>query len=360
MLSHFKKLDWLLIFVVFLLSVLGLIEILSASRGNFLNFKKQVFFVIFGFFLMFLVSFFDWRTLRETKTLIFFFYFLSLFLLLGLFLFAPKVRGTKTWYKILLFSFDPSEIAKISLLLILANYFSFKHPQIYKLFNIFISGIYFLAPALLVFLQPNFGGFLIFFFLWIFILIFSGIKTKHFFLLLFIFVLFFAFSFEKILKPYQKERILSFLFPQLSDPLKSGWSQKQALIAIGSGGVFGKGFFQGSQVQLGFLPEPQGDFIFSAFAEETGFLGVLLLLLLYFVLFWRILKIGFNSNSNFAKLFAVGFFATLICQTFLHLGSNLKLLPVIGVTLPFFGYGGSNLISNFLLLGILMSIKVNE
>lgn len=358
--SFLKKLDWILIFSVLFLSIFGLIEIWSASRGNYLNFQKQIFFVFLGFLLMIFFSFFDWRFLRENPSFLLFLYFLSLFFLLGLFFFAPLIRGTKTWYRILFFSFDPSELAKISLLLILARYFSLKHPQIYNLSHIFFSFLYFFLPGILIFFQPNLGTFLILLFLWFSILIFSGIKLRHFFLLCVIFLFIFIFSFDKVLKPYQRERILTFIFPQKADPLKQGWSQKQSLIAIGSGGFFGKGLKKGSQTQMGFLPEPQGDFIFSAIAEEMGFFGILCLFFLYFVLFFRILKMAFSFSSNFAKLFSMGFLAILVCQTSMHLASNLKLSPVIGITLPFVGYGGSNLLANFILLGILQSMKINE
>lgn len=358
--SFFKKLDWFLIFTVLFLCLFGLLEIWSASRGNYLNFKKQIFFFFLGFFLMLLFALFDWKFFRENPSVLLFLYFLSILLLLGLFFLALPTRGTKTWYRILVFSFDPSELAKISLLLILARYFSIKHPQIYNFSHIFFSFLYFFLPGILIFLQPNFGTFLILFALWLSILVFSGIRIRHFLVLLFLFAIVFLFSFNKVLKPYQRERILTFLFPQKANPLKEGWSQRQALIAIGSGGIFGRGLKKGPQTQMGFLPEPQGDFIFSAIAEETGFLGVSFLFLLYFLLFFRITQLAFSFSSNFAKLFSVGFLTLLVTQTFMHLASNLKLSPVIGITLPFVGYGGSNLLANFILLGILQSMKINE
>jgi rod shape determining protein RodA len=356
---HFKKLDFWLFLIPILLSFFGLLEIWSASKGDFLNFKKQIFFLVIGIFLMLLISFFDWRVLRENPFLILSFYFLSFFLLLSLLFFGPKIRGVKSWFKIGPFSFEPVELTKISLLILFARYFSRYHVEMYSLKHILISALYFFPQAILVFLQPDFGSFLILLFLWISILFFSGIKLRHFFLLVLIFALIFIFSFEKILKPYQKERILTFFRIKIPDPLKAGWSQEQAKIAIGSGGLFGKGIKKGSQTQLGFLPEPQTDFIFSAISEETGFFGVLILFSLYGFLFWRILKIGFLAGSNFEKLFSGGFLAILFSQTFFHLCSNLGILPVIGISLPFVSYGGSNLISNFILVGILQSIKTH-
>jgi len=160
------------------------------------------------------------------------------------------------------------------------------------------------------------------------------------------------------MKDYQKERIISFIQPQL-EPLGMGWSQQQAKIAIGSAGLFGQGIGKGSQTQYGFLPEPQTDFIFAAIAEETGLIGVSVLLFLFLILVWRILKIAFLSQSNFPRLFAAGFAILLVCQIFIHIGMNLGILPIIGIPLPLVSYGGSNLIVTFIGLGILQSLKIS-
>jgi rod shape determining protein RodA len=356
---HLKKLEKSLLLIPILISLFGLIEIWSASRDNFLNFKKQFFFLILGVFLMILISFFDWRILKENSLLILGLYFLSVFLLILALFFGPTIRGVKGWFKIGPFSFEPIELTKFSLLVLFSRYFSLRHIELYSIKHILISAFYVFLPAIFVFLQPDFGSFLILISLWVFILIFSGIKLRHFLLLILIGILIFTFSFEKILKPYQKERILTFLKLRISDPLTISWSQNQAKIAIGSGGIFGKGIGKGSQTQLGFLPEPQTDFIFSVICEETGFLGAFFLFFLYSLLFFKILKMSFSSISNFEKLFSGGFLAILFSQIFLHLGSNLSLLPVVGIPLPFVSYGGSNLLLNFLILGILQSIKIH-
>jgi rod shape determining protein RodA len=355
---HLKKLDWPMVFAVFLLVGLGFLLLYSSSRGNFLNLKKQVFFFFFGFFLMLLFSFIDWRPLKESTYFLLFFYLLSLFLLFGLFFFAPSIRGTKSWYKIGFFSFDPTELTKIVLLFFLAKYFSSRHVEMYRLKHILISGFYVSLPCLLIFFQPNLGSVLILLVLWLGILFLSGIKLRHFFLLIFVFLLIFLIGWKSFLKEYQKERILSFLSPKISDPFKVGWSQRQTKIAIGSGGIFGQGIKKGSQTQLGFLPEPQTDFIFSVLAEETGLFGVFLFLLLFLFLVWRILKIALESKSNFPRLFCGGFAILLVSQTFIHLGMNLGLLPIVGIPLPFLSYGGSGLIFNLLGLGIIQSFKV--
>jgi rod shape determining protein RodA len=358
-LIHLKKLDWLMIFCAIFLVLIGLLSIYSSSKENFLNLKKQLSFFIFGFFLMILISFLDWRPLKESPYLILFFYFLCLILLIGLFFFAPEIRGVRSWYKIGPISIDPTEFTKIVLLLVLAKYFSMRHVEMYRIIHILISGLYVLIPSILVFLQPDLGSVLVLISLWIGVLIISGIKVRHFFLLLFLAILIFVIGWKTFLKEYQKERILSFLFPHLTDPLKVGWSQNQAKIAIGSGGIFGKGIKKGSQVQLGFLPEPQTDFIFAAIAEETGFLGVSILFFLLSLLIWRIFKISLSAKSNFVRIFSLGYVFLLVSQTFIHVGTNNGILPIVGLPLPFISYGGSSLLANFIGLGIIQSSKIH-
>jgi rod shape determining protein RodA len=356
---HFKKLDWILILIVLLLVGIGLVSIYSSSlaRGDFLNFKKQIVFFLFGFFLMILLSFIDWRGIKEEPYLILFFYFICFFGILGLLFLAPKIRGTQHWYKIGFFTIDPIEFLKIVLVLLLAKYFSKRHIEMYKLSHIILSGIYVFLPSIFIFLQPDLGSTLVLISLWIGILIISGIKLRHFLLLCLFAIFIFILSWQFFLKEYQKARIISFFVP--IDPLGVSWSQIQAKIAIGNGGIFGQGFAKGSQTKYRFLPEPQTDFIFAAIAEEFGFLGITLLLFLFFILIWRIQRIAFLTQSNFARLFAGGFNILLISQLFINIGMNLGLLPIIGIGLPFVSYGGSALISNFIALGILESIKVH-
>jgi len=353
-----KKMDWLLFIFALLLAGVGLVVIYSSSlsKGDFFNFKKQIIFLFIGLLLMFLLSFFDWRVFRDDPYLILIFYIFCLFLLIGLFFWAPEIRGVRGWYKIGEFSFDPIELTKIILIILLAKYFSTRHVEMYRFRHIVLSGFYVLLPSLLIFFQPNLGSVLVILSLWIGILMVSGIKLKHFFILFLVFFILFLLSWNTVLKDYQKERIISFIQPHFADPLKIGWSQNQAKIAIGSGGFLGKGFGKGSQTQYGFLPEPQTDFTFAAIAEEFGLIGVVILFFLFFLLFWRIFKISFLAKSNFPRLFAVGFAISVFSQFFIHIGMNLGLLPIIGIPLPLVSYGGSNLIMTFVGLGILQSI----
>lgn len=361
-LIYLKRLDWVLIITALLLVVFGLLFIYSSSlrEGDFLNLQKQAIFFAIGFLGMIFLSFFNWRNFRDDPYFILIVYFLCLLSLLLLFLFAPEIRGTKSWYKLGPISIDPIEFTKIILIVLLAKYFSMRHIEMYNIKHIFLSGIYVLLPAVLVFLQPDFGSVLILIAIWFGVLIISGIKIRHFLALFLLLILIFIFSWGTILKDYQKERISSFLLPQTADPLKAGWNQTQSKIAIGSGGLLGQGVGKGSQTQYGFLPEPHTDFIFAVIAEETGFLGVGVLLSLFSVLIWRIMKIAGSVRNNFSRLFASGIIITLISQIFIHIGMNLGLLPIVGISLPLVSYGGSGLISLFLAFGILQNIKANS
>jgi len=357
---HLRRLDWLIITSVFLLVGVGLCSIYSSSlgRGGDLNFRKQLVFLGVGFFLMLIISFFDWRNWQENPYLILILYFLSLISLAGLFFFAPEIRGVKSWYRFNGFSLDPVEFAKIILVVLLAKYFSMRHIEMYRIHHLFLSGFYVFLPAVLIFLQPNMGSVLVLLSLWLGILFVSGIKIKHFLILCLIGAAVFAWGWHSFLKDYQKSRVINFIFPQ-QEPLGAGWSQMQAKIAIGAGGLFGQGLGRGSQTQLRFLPEPHTDFIFAAIAEEMGLIGVVGLFTLFAMLFWRIVKISLKAQTNFPRLLALGFGLHLAIELFINLGMNLGILPIIGLPLPFVSYGGSSLITGFISLGILQSIKAN-
>lgn len=360
MLQHFKKFDWILIIASLLLVGIGLFSICSISlgKGDFLNLKKQIIFFAIGFILMFILSFFDWRALQENPYFILILYFLCIIFLLGLFFFASEIRGVKSWYKLGIFSFDPKGLCTIILIILLAKYFSMRHIEMYKLPHILLSGFYVLLPFILIAKQPDLGSALILIALWMGILVISGIKLRHFLILILCGLLILSLSWSFFLKEYQKDRIISFLAPQI-EPLGINWSQTQSKIAIGSGGIFGKGFSQGSQTQYGFLSEPHTDFIFSAIAEEFGLIAVFFILFLFVVLIWRIMKIAIYAKANFPRLFASGFAIVLFFQVFIHIGMNLGILPVIGLSLPFVSYGGSSLLAFFIGLGVLQSIKTH-
>ena len=359
MLRALKNLDWILIISTILLVGIGLLSIYSSSLGrdDLSNFKKQFIFFGIGLSLMFFLSFFDWRIFRENSYLILILYLLCVAGLAGLFFFAPEIRGVKSWYKLGPLSIDPIEFTKIILIIILAKYFSTRHIEMYRIRHILLSGFYVFLPAALTFFQPDMGSVLILIALWVGVLIVSGIGMRHFLILFFCGLIILILSWGFLLKDYQKERITSFIEP--TDPLGVSWSQNQAEIAIGSGGIWGQGFTAGSQTQYGFLPEPQTDFIFAAIAEEFGLIGVSVMFLLFVILIWRIFKIALSSQSNFPRLFTIGLVIVFISQIFIHIGMNLGLSPIIGISLPLVSYGGSGLIALLAGLGILQSIKTN-
>lgn len=342
-----------------LLSGIGLLSLYSSSigRGDFLNFQKQLIFLGIGLFSMFLFSFFDYRILRDDQRLVLILYSICISALIGLFFFAPAIRGVRNWYKIGPVSIDPAEFVKLVLLVLLAKYFSIKHIELYRIKHILLSGFYALFPAILIALQPNLGSALILIALWVAALIVSGIKMKSFLILCLCGVIILSLSWIFFLKDYQKERIKSFIIPQF-EPLGVGWNQIQAKIAVGGGALLGVGFGQGSQTQYGFLPEPQTDFIFSAIAEEFGLAGVSVILVLFTILIARIIKVSLLSGSNFPRLFSVGFAAILVSQIFINIGMNLALLPVIGIPLPLISYGGSGLIVTLVGLGLVLGIRL--
>ena len=359
--AHLKKLDRVMAGAALSLSGFGLLSLYSSSLadGNFLNLKKQAFFLAAGFLLMLALSFFDWRVLRDGPYLILSLYFLCLAALAGLFFFAPEIREIRSWYKIGGFSVNPMEFTKLILIILLAKYFSDRHVEMYRARHIFLSGVYVFLPAALAFFQPDLGSALVLAALWAGILVVSGIKLKHFLGLAALAAAGFALSWAFLLHPYQKERIASFLSPQF-EPLGANWSQNQSKIAIGSGGVFGQGIGRGSQTQYGFLPEPQTDFIFAAIAEEFGLAGVAALFALFSVLFWRIMRAAVVSKTNFPRLFASGLGILIAVQFSVNIGMNLGVFPVVGIPLPLVSYGGSSLIAIFAALGILQNIKINR
>ncbi|KPJ55077.1 hypothetical protein AMJ47_02215 [Parcubacteria bacterium DG_72] len=361
MVNYLKKIDWILAVSVLLLAGIGIISITSISlaKGDFLNLKKQIIFLILGFFLMIAFGFFDWRGFRDNPYFVLVLYFACNLLLLGLFFFAPEIRGVKSWYRIGNFSFDPIGITTIVLIIILAKFFSKRHVEMYKLRHIILSGFYVFIPFVLIAVQPDLGSALIILAIWIGVLIVSAIKLKHFTVLILFGIVVFTASWLFFLKDYQKNRIVSFLQPE-HEVLGVNWSQTQSKIAIGSGGLFGQGFANGSQTQHGFLSEPYTDFVFAAFSEEFGLCGVFILFSLFSILFWRIMRIAFLATSNFPRIFAAGLAIFIFSQMLIHVGMNLGIFPVIGLALPLVSYGGSNLIAIFAGLGILQSIKVNN
>jgi rod shape determining protein RodA len=311
--------------------------------------------IAISFFVFFFLSFIDFRFLKRTEVLVTIFLFFSGILVL-LFVVGHVANGAQSWFSFGGFSFQPADMMKLVVILMFAKYFSRRHIEIGNFKHIFISGIYALIPFLLVFLQPDFGSAIIIFFIWLGMILVSGISKKHLLIVfgagLVAFVLLWGFVF----KDYQKDRIMNFVQP-LSDIQGSGYSVYQSTIAVGSGQIFGKGVGFGTQSRLKFLPEYQTDFIFASFVEEWGFLGAIIFFILFGLIIWRILHIALLGVTNFEILFGVGITIYLMSHFIINIGMNIGVMPVTGITLPFMSYGGSHLLAEFIGLGILMGMN---
>lgn len=347
-----KQLDWKLNSAVLFLTAFGLLSFLSVKPALF---YRQSIFLAAGILLVYLIIGFDWRFFVSHKGIIFGIYFFCLALLLATYFFAPSVKGARAWLVVGSFNIQASEFAKIALILLFAGFFSRKHIGVERISNLAVSFFYFALPAFLIMLQPDLGSVLILFSIWFGFLLISGISWRR---LAFFFVIFFVVGilmWAFFLKNYQKERISGLIFPE-RDPLGINYSVIQSKIAIGSGGFFGKGFRQGTQVQLGFLPEAQTDFIFAALSEEFGLVGGGSVIAAFLFLIFRIIKTGLDANNNFGRFVCLGASLMFLAQFVLNIGSALGLTPVVGVTFPFLSYGGSSLLTNFILIGIIQSV----
>jgi len=356
MFSHLRKLDWSLIIAVLLLSGVGLLTIYGIGSDDSLVFlKKQALFLGLGFLFMISLSFFDYRIFKNNSFLLVIIYLISLLFLVFV-LFSQEIRGASSWLRLGPLNFEPIEFIKIIIILLLAKYFSFRHIEMYRIRHLIISGIYISLPIFIILLQPDIGSVLVLISIWLGVIIIAGIKTRHLIILSLLLIFLLIGSWFCLLKDYQKERILTFLNPE-EDPYGRGYHISQSLIAVGSGGLFGQGLVDNSQAGLKFLPDQHTDFIFATLAEQRGIIGISFLIALFAFLFWKIIKIALFSLNNFSRLFAIGLVIMLFSQVIINIGMNMAILPITGLTLPFVSYGGSSLVSIFLGLGVLQSIK---
>ncbi len=353
----FKRIDWFLVFFIVLIAFGGLFTMKSftAEEGIINFFDKQIIWIILSFIVFFAFSFIDFRFLRRTDVLVALFLAFCVLLII-LFITGNIIKGAQSWFSLGFFSFQPVDMMKLVLILILSKYFSRRHVEIRDIKHIFISGFYAFIPFILVLLQPDFGSAIVIFFIWFGMVLVSGISKTHlFFVFLSAAIIFVSFWFL-VFAPYQKARIINFINP-LADIHDSGYNASQSAIAVGSGQVLGKGLGFGTQSRLKFLPEPQADFIFAAYAEEWGFIGSFFILLLFGLVIWRILRCALLGASNFEMLFGVGIAIFFISHIIINIGMNIGLLPITGIPLPFMSYGGSHLVTEFAGLGILMNMR---
>ena len=352
-----KRIDWMLVLFILPIISFGLITMrsfaVSEDVGNYFN--KQVIWVLISFVIFFIFSYIDFRFLKRTDVLVFLF-LASCFVLLILFALGQVSNGAQSWFNFGSFSFQPADMMKVVLILILAKYFSRRHVEIKNIKHLFISGLYAFIPFILVFLQPDFGSAMVIFFIWFGMVLVSGISKTHLFFVFMSGVLIFISLWLFVFAPYQKARIATFIYP-MSDITGSGYNVFQSTIAVGSGQIVGKGVGFGTQSRLQFLPEPQTDFIFAAFSEEWGFVGSLILVILFGLIIWRILYNASLGATNFEILFGMGVAIFFMSHLIVNVGMNIGIMPVTGIPLPFMSYGGSHLLAEFSALGILMGMR---
>ncbi|MBL4644282.1 MAG: rod shape-determining protein RodA, partial [Candidatus Pacebacteria bacterium] len=283
-------------------------------------------------------------------------FIITVLLLVAVFIFGDVVKGAQSRFDFGGFAVQPAEYAKLVIIALLAKYFTRRHIEIANVKHILLSGVYAFVLFILILLQPDFGSAIMIFSVWFGMVMVSGISKKHLLSVLIIGMVAIAAMWMFVFADYQKDRIVTFLNP-LADIRGTGYNAYQSTIAVGSGRLFGKGIGYGTQSKLQFLPEYETDFIFASFSEEWGFVGVLFLFILFAVLIWRILAHAQLGATNFETLFALGVAILFISHFTVHVGMNIGLLPVTGVTLPFMSYGGSHLLTEFAALGMIMGMS---
>ncbi len=352
-----KNLDYILLISIILLSVLSVLVMYSTDGGEILFHTKNHFVKLAVFFpLMIFVAFFNIKFWHNFSYII---YFIVILLLIYVSFFGIKSSGSQRWMDLYLFVLQPSELMKIAIIMCLAKYFHrIKIENVNSFTSITIVLSIIIIPIIFVISQPDLGTSILIALSGLIILWLGGMKIKYFIysFITFLISLPFIISF---LKPYQKLRILTFLDPD-RDPLGAGYQIIQSKIAIGSGGLNGKGFLKGTQSYLDFLPEKHTDFIFTLFSEEFGFIGSVGLLILYSIIIFRILRIGAISRSNFARLFCFGYAFAIFIYIVVNLSMVLGLLPIVGSPLPIMSYGGSSMLATMIGFGIVLSAKINH
>lgn len=348
-----KKLDSVIVGLALALSLSGLVLIRSLSVGQENFFWKQFVFLLLAAGAMLVVQSFDRYFWRNASII---FYFVLLILLGLLLIFAAPIRGTRGWFDLGALSFQPAEFAKIAVVLFLATTLERLNFDIANWRHLLLTAAIVGLPAGLIFLQPDFGSAFVIVVTGAAMILFTGLEKRQLAVIFSAALLLLLFGWFGVLRDYQKQRVLTFFNPQ-SDPLGSGYNVNQSIVAIGSGGLWGRGLGQGTQSQLKFLPESKTDFIFASLAEELGFIGAAVLLLLYILLLWRIYVFMRQGNDLFSSFLLLGLFTIFLSQIIINIAMNMGLFPVTGLTLPLVSYGGSSLVASYLMLGLIQSVR---
>ncbi len=352
-----KNLDYILLISVILLSALSVFVMYSTDGGEILFHTKNHFVKLAVFFpLMIFIAFFNIKFWHNFSYII---YLVVILLLIYVSFFGIKSSGSQRWMDLYLFVLQPSELMKVAIIMCLAKYYHrLKIENVNSFTSITIVLSIIIIPVIFVVSQPDLGTSILIALSGLIILWLGGMKIKYFIYSFITFLISLPFIIS-LLKPYQKLRILTFLDPD-RDPLGAGYQIIQSKIAIGSGGLDGKGFLKGTQSYLDFLPEKHTDFIFTLFSEEFGFIGSVGLLILYSIIIFRIVRIGAISRSNYARLFCFGYAFAIFIYIVVNLSMVLGLLPIVGSPLPIMSYGGSSMLATMIGFGIVLSAKINH
>jgi rod shape determining protein RodA len=359
-----RHLDPVLIGTALALSVFGLFMVYSASHQGLATLgedpgfylKKQIAFLMLGLIAMLITATFDYRLAKVYAGIAF--GGVVVLLLLVLTPIGDETAGAQRWITLFGFQFQPSEFAKLGLVALLAAYLS--ELREVRLENVWRTAGLALAPMVLIFLQPDVGTTMVFAAVVIGLLVVAGARARHIGILVAVAVMGAIVAFHLgIVKDYQIARLTSFLDPA-ADPLRAGYNRAQAEIAIGSGGVFGRGYLNGTQTNLDFVPEQHTDFVFTVVGEELGFVGALLLLVLFAVLLWRGFRTALMSRDSFGTLLAAGITTMIAFQIFVNVGMTMGIMPVTGIPLPLVSYGGTSLIVNWMAVGLLLNVHMRR
>ena len=347
--------DFRLVFLILLLGVISLFAMYSSEQGKFGYYTQSHLYRFSVFFAVFvIVSFFRFQFWFKSAYL---FYFIILILLFAVDFHGVTSSGSKRWINLFFLNLQPSELMKVALIIFLARYYN-KIPSehVSNIKYIVLPLFAIVVPVFLVAAQPDLGTAILIAIGGCAVIWLAGFRLKFFLYSFFILICLIPIGIS-FLKPYQKSRILTFFNPE-RDPLGAGYQIIQSKIAVGSGGIFGKGFLQGSQSYLDYLPEKHTDFIFTLFSEEFGFVGSIVLLLIYVLIIYRIVAIGNQAKNNFSKLYCFSFAAAFFTYVAVNMSMVLGLLPIVGAPLPIMSYGGSAMLSMMIGLGIVMSCKI--
>lgn len=353
LLSPGNSYDWIILCSMLVLIAFGVLTIYSTSftQGQILSslYFRQIIYAVIGLVIFFLVSRLDYKIFAQVSGSL---YFLTLLLLVVTFALGISTRGSTRWIDLSFFRLQPSEIIKPVLIAVLAFFYSTREKITLR--DFLLAFFLMIIPAALIFRQPDLGSAIVLFGIWLIISLVAGVSWKYLASFGLVLLLVVPIGFNT-LKDYQKERLTTFINPQV-DPQGSGYNIIQSIIAVGSGQLSGRGFGRGTQSHLNFLPEQHTDFIFATMAEELGFVGTGIVLIVFLILAIRIINVARHSPDQFSLLLIVGILSMILLQLFINIGMNMGLLPVTGITLPFISFGGSSLVALIISIGLVEAV----